>query len=293
MKLKEIYSSNCSKPVISYEVFPPKEDTDGSKLENLFAELKELLVFNPSLISVTYGAGGTNQNESVEILKRIKSELKVCPMPHFTCVSTSLENITKYLCTIENLEIENILALRGDIPEDGNICHDFRHADELVRYIKSHTNLSAAAAGYPEGHKEAESLDKDIFYLKQKVDSGAEVIYTQMFFNNDHYFSFVEKCVQKGINVPVIPGILPVTGFKQLSRMAQLCRVEIPAKFLDTLEKHQEDKDYVKKCGIEFASKQCEELVSNGVKGIHFYTLNKSFAVSEILSNTGMEQSPA
>lgn len=291
MKLKEIYSTNCIKPVISYEVFPPKDDADGSKLESLFAELNKLLVFNPSLVSVTYGAGGTNQNESVEILKRIKSDLKVSPMPHFTCVSTGLDNINKYLNTVEQLEIENILALRGDIPENGNICQDFKHADDLIRYIKSNTKLSVAAACYPEMHKEAESLEKDIFYLKQKVESGADVVYTQMFFNNDHYFSFVEKCEKVGINVPIIPGILPVTSFKQLSRMAQLCRVEIPARFLSLLEKHQEDKDYIKKCGIEFASVQCSELAANKARGFHFYTLNKAFAVNEILVNTGITKS--
>lgn len=284
MKLKDIYNQKKT-PVISYEVFPPKDDTDGQKLENLFEELTKLLVFKPSLISVTYGAGGSNRNESVEIIKRIKEELKVTPMPHFTCVSTSTKNISEYLKTIESFEVKNILALRGDMPKEGNVCHDFKHADELVQYIKDNTNLSVAIAGYPEGHKQCESFEKDLYYLKQKADKGADVIYTQMFFNTEHYFSFVEKCRKLKITQPIIPGILPVSSYNQILKMADMCKVEIPSKMKETLEKHQEDKDYTKKYGIEYASQQCNELLKNDVKGLHFYTLNKSHAVSEILKN--------
>lgn len=284
MKLKDIYNQDKT-PVISYEVFPPKDDTDGKKLENLFEELNKLLVFKPSLISVTYGAGGSNRNESVEIIKRIKEELKITPMPHFTCVSTSTKNIREYLKTLESFDIENILALRGDMPQDGNVCHDFKHADELVQYIKDNTNLSVAIAGYPEGHKECESFEKDMLYLKQKADKGADVIYTQMFFNTEHYFSFVEKCLKLGINQTVIPGILPVSSYNQILKMADMCKVEIPSKMREILEKHQDDKDYTKKYGIEYASIQCQKLLQNGAKGLHFYTLNKAHAVSEILQN--------
>ena len=284
MNLKEIYNTK-QKPVISYEVFPPKDDTDGEKLEALFKELNKLLCYNPSLISVTYGAGGSNRNESVEIIRRIKEELKVTPMPHFTCVSTSTKNISEYLKTIESFDVKNILALRGDLPKDGNVCHDFKHADELVDYIKANTNLSVAVAGYPEGHKECESFEKDLNYLKQKVEKGAEVIFSQMFFNNEHYFSFVEKCAKLGITQPVIPGILPVSNYKQLFKMADMCRVEIPAKLKETLERHKDDSDYTKKYGIEYASHQCSELLQNKVRGLHFYTLNKSYAVGQILKN--------
>lgn len=283
MKLKDIYNSD--KTVISYEVFPPKDDIEGKKLSNLFEELHKLLEFNPSIISVTYGAGGSNQNESVEIIRRIKNDLNVTPMPHFTCVSTSAENIKDYLKTLETLGIENILALRGDIPENTEICHDFKYAFELVKCIKKESSLSAAVAGYPEGHKESESLDKDIDYLKKKVDMGADVIYTQLFFDNEHFLNFKEKCLRKGINIPIIPGILPVTNYKTLEKMATLCKVVIPSGMSETLYKHKDDKDYIKKFGIEYASKQCEELVKSGVPGLHFYTLNKAEAVSRILSN--------
>ena len=285
MKLKEIYQKSNNTPVISYEVFPPKEDIDGKKTETLFSELLILKKYSPSLISVTYGAGGSNQNESIDIINRIQNELNVTPMPHFTCVSTSEENIKLYLKSIEKFGVENILALRGDIPEDGNICKDFKYAYELVNCIKKQSSLSVAVAGYPEGHKEAESLAKDIDYLKKKIDCGADLIYTQLFFDNNHFFSFVDLCIVKGIDVPVVPGILPVTSFKQLKKMASLCKVEIPKAFHEKLEKHKDDKDYIKKCGIEYAISQCETLVQNGIVGLHFYTLNKSKAVSEILSN--------
>lgn len=294
MKLKEIYNQDFSttgmfgddkKTVISYEVFPPKDDENGKKREKLFSELKLLKEFNPSLISVTYGAGGSNQNESIDIIKRIKDDLNVTPMPHFTCVSTSEANIKSYLETIEDLGIENILALRGDIPENSEICHDFKYASELVECIKSQSNLSVAVAGYPEVHRECESLEIDIQNLKKKVDEGADVIYTQMFFNNDHFFSFVQLCQEEGIMIPVIPGILPVTSYKQLAKMSSLCKVEVPDVLVETLEKHKDDKDYVKKFGIDYATSQCQQLIDNGVKGLHFYTLNQAYATSEILSN--------
>lgn len=284
MRLEEIYSET-KRPVISYEVFPPKDDNDAEKLENLFAELNILKKFSPSLISVTYGAGGSNQNESIEIIRRIKEELDVTPMPHFTCVSTSEKNIKSYLKTIELLGVENILALRGDIPQDGNICHDFRYASELIECIKQNSSLSIAAAGYPEAHKEAVSFEKDIEYLKRKTELGATVIYTQLFFNNEHFFAFTDKCLKAGIDVPIIPGILPVTGYKQLEKMTSMCNVEVPSSMAETFEKHREDKDYIRNYGIEYAISQCEQLVENNVPGLHFYTLNKSFAVSQILSN--------
>lgn len=284
MNLKEIYFNN-DKPVISYEVFPPKDDTDGSKLENLFTELNKLKNYNPSLISVTYGAGGSNQNESVQIIKRIKDELQVTPMPHFTCVSTSFNNLKNYLKTLESLNIKNILALRGDMPENNVVCRDFKYASELVECIKKESNLSVAIAGYPECHRECKSPEKDIEYLRQKVDKGADVIYTQLFFVNEHFFSFIEKCRLAGITIPVIPGILPVTNYKTVEKMATLCKVEIPKKMAEILDKYKDDKDYIKKYGIEYASKQCAELISNNVQGIHFYTLNKAYAVSQILTD--------
>ena len=283
MNLKKIYEQ--TETVISFEVFPPKDDANGEKLEKLMSELEVLRRYHPSLVSVTYGAGGSTRGKSEEIVCRVKNELKITPMPHFTCVSTSRETIKNYLQAMETAGVENILALRGDLPKDGTICHDFLHASDLIEFIKQESSLSVAAAGYPEGHAEADSLQKDIEYLKLKTDKGADVIYTQLFFENEKYFQFVEKCTHAGISVPIVPGILPVTGYKQLAKMTSLCRVTIPEKFLSALEKHKDDSDYVKKCGIDFAMNQCRELIESGVPGLHFYTLNKSFAVSEIIES--------
>lgn len=291
--LKEIYSKPEIKgnrffsekvPVISYEVFPPKNDKDGMKLGKLLKELAILKKHDPALVSVTYGAGGSNQNQSLEIIERIKNESDITPMPHFTCVSTSRENISGYLNNIEKLGIKNILALRGDVPE-GAFCHDFEHASDLVEYINGEHKLSVSVAGYPEGHIESDSLENDLKWLKFKVGKGADVIYTQLFFDNTKFFSFRELCDEKGIFVPIIPGILPVTSCSQLQKMASLCKVTIPSTFIERLEKHSDDSDYTKKLGIDFATYQCRQLIDEGVDGLHFYTLNKSYAVSEILDN--------
>lgn len=286
MRLKDIYNNNNRNgAVISYEVFPPKDDTDGHKQEKLMCELTQLKQYNPALVSVTYGAGGSTRGKSEEIVCRVKNELKITPMPHFTCVSTSREVIKTYLRAMESAGVKNILALRGDLPKDGTCCHDFLHASDLIEFIKKESRLSVAAAGYPEGHMEAESLEKDIEYLKLKVDKGAEVIYTQLFFDNNKYFNFVEQCSAVGINVPIIPGILPVVSYSQLSKMTSLCKVTIPKNFMNKIEKHRDDNDYIKSCGIEFAINQCSELIENDVAGIHFYTLNKASAVEQILKN--------
>lgn len=287
MNLRDLYSknSNDNKPVISYEVYPPKDDIDGSKLECLFDELDILKKYNPSLISVTYGAGGSNQVQSIEIIERIKNILNITPMPHFTCVSTGFDNIKSYIDNIISLGVENILALRGDLPENGRTFDDFRHASDLVAYIKENTNLSVAVAGYPEVHKEALSEEKDLEYLKYKVDLGADVVYTQLFFNNEHYCRYLEKCRKIGINAHIIPGILPVISFQQLWKMIGLSQVDVPKKLFDDLEKHKEDKLYIKQYGIDYATKQCEELMNFGVDGFHFYTLNKAYSVAQILEN--------
>lgn len=280
--LKEIYSQD--KTVISYEIFPPKDDENGEKEDKLFNELKILKNFNPALVSVTYGAGGSNANQSVGIVKRLKTELNIEPMPHFTCVSSSFANIRSYMTNLEQLGVKNVLALRGDIPE-GAYFSDFRHASDLVSYIKSDHKLSAAVAGYPEGHIDSSSLEEDLKWLKFKVDKGADVIFTQLFFDNSKFFRFLELCAKIGIAIPIIPGILPVTSFNQLEKMTNLCRVTVPAKFLEKIEKYKDDSASVREIGVEFAAAQCQELINAGVKGIHFYTLNKSAAVSGILGS--------
>jgi methylenetetrahydrofolate reductase (NADPH) len=285
MTLKEIYYKK-NKIVISFEIFPPKNDEDGTKLEKLLNHLRILKKYNPALVSLTYGAGGTTQDASLNIIKKIKNKLDLTVMPHFTCVGSSAAHVENYLNEIKSLGIENILALRGDIPE-GILreSFDFHYANELVSFIKLKTQFSIAVAGYPEGHIECSDLDTDLKHLKLKIDAGANVIYTQMFFDNEKYFKFIDSIQKQGIETPVIPGILPIMNFNQLEKMLSMAKVTLPATLMGKLEKYKDKPDEVKKIGIDFASNQCQELIDSGASGLHFFTLNTSFATSTILDN--------
>lgn len=275
MKLREIY--NTDKTVISFEVFPPKENS-----EKLLEEIKVLKHHNPAFISLTYGAGG-NENKSFELLKQIK-DTGINVMPHFTCISTTKENIEKNINKLIDLKIENILALRGDIPENKELQkHDFNYASDLVEFIKHKTNLSIGVAGYPEGHIESPDLDTDINYLKAKVDKGADAIFTQLFFDNNNFYKFIDKIEKAGINIPIIPGIMPIISKKQVEKMVKLANITVPPNVQENISKLK-DKDLIE-FGIEYATSQCEELIKNGIKGLHFYTLNKSYSTNEILNN--------
>lgn len=294
MTLKDIYSAgnkrnndlSKTKPIISFEIFPPKNDEDGQKLEKVLNHLSILKKYNPAFVSLTYGAGGTTQNSSLDIIKRLKNELKVSVMPHFTCVGSSRSQVLQYLKEVQSLGIENILALRGDIPdgmEQKNF--DFKYANELVEFIKSETTLSIGVAGYPECHIECCDLELDLLNLKRKVEIGSDAIFTQMFFDNDKLFAFVDKVEAMGIVAPVIPGILPVNSHAQLERMLSMAKVVVPARLMSQLEKYKDNLEDTKKIGIEFASEQCQQLIESGIKGLHFYTLNTSTSVAPILDN--------
>jgi len=295
MTLREIYSANKTKndgsfaqktPVISFEIFPPKNDENGEKLEKLLHHLSVLKKYDPAFVSLTYGAGGTNQSSALNIVKRLQDDLDFNVMPHFTCVCSERAHIKDYLKEIEGLGIKNILALRGDIPEGVvEADFDFHYANELVDFIKAETNLSIGVAGYPEGHIECEDLTLDLKNLKRKVDSGADAIFTQMFFDNDKFFSFYESAKKAGIEVPIIPGILPITSYGQIDRMLSMGRVTMPHRIKSRLEKFKDNPEDVKKTGIEFATTQCQQLVDAEISGLHFYTLNSSYASSEILDN--------
>lgn len=275
MKLREIY--NTDKTAISFEVFPPKENS-----EKLLEEIKVLKEHNPAFISLTYGAGG-NENKSFELLKQIK-DTGINVMPHFTCITTTKENIEKNINTIINLNIENILALRGDIPENKELQkHDFNYASDLVEFIKHKTNLSIGVAGYPEGHIESPNIDTDINYLKAKVDKGADAIFTQLFFDNNNFYKFIDKTEKAGINIPIIPGIMPIISEKQVEKMVKLANITVPKNVQENISKLK-DKDLIE-FGIEYATSQCEDLIKNGIKGLHFYTLNKSYSTNQILNN--------
>ena len=275
MKLREIYSTD--KTVISFEVFPPK-----SEPEKLLKETAILANHNPAFISLTYGAGG-NENKSFNLLKNIKNA-GINVMPHFTCITSSKENIEKDIKKLSQLGVENILALRGDIPQDKSLMkHDFHYANELVSFIKEKTNLSVGVAGYPEGHIESPDLKTDIDNLKRKVDAGADAIFTQLFFENGFFFDYVNRVRDAGITIPVIAGIMPVISKKQVNKMTSMANISVPKKLKEALEKYK-DNDLLD-FGIEFASEQCRGLIKENVKGLHFYTLNKSYSTDKILNN--------
>ena len=281
MELKEIYRQgrrigNHSKLPISFEVFPPK---DGN-LSELFEQVRILSKYNPALVSLTYGANGSNRDLSYELLQMF-IHLGLNVMPHFTCVCSSHNMVQGYIREIENLGIENILALRGDLP-DGQCLLDFEHASDLVDFIHQKSSLSIGVAGYPECHVECESLDKDIKNLKQKIDAGADAIFTQLFFNNDKFYRYVEKVRNAGIDVPIVAGIMPIRGLKQIEKMVAIAGVEIPKKLKSQLEEFPQN---IKKIGVEFAINQCQDLMDNGVEGLHFFTLNHADQTSEILDN--------
>ena len=275
MKLREIYSTD--KTVISFEVFPPK-----SEPEKLLKETAILANHSPAFISLTYGAGG-NENKSFNLLKNIK-DVGINVMPHFTCITSTKQNIEKDIKKLSQLGVENILALRGDIPQDKSLMkHDFHYANELVSFIKEKTNLSVGVAGYPEGHIESPDLKTDIDNLKRKVDAGADAIFTQLFFENGFFFDYVNRVRDAGITIPVIAGIMPVISKKQVNKMTSMANISVPKKLKEALEKYQGNAllDF----GIEFASEQCRQLIKENVKGLHFYTLNKSYSTDKILNS--------
>lgn len=294
MKLEDIYLNQDivdkknykhKKPVISFEVFPPKENVEARN-QVIVSELKELMKFNPKLVSITYGAGGSTKANSLDLTKLIKKEVKIDVMPHFTCKNASKESIENYLSEIEEECIENVLALRGDIPIGEELLHnDFKYANELVGFINSKTNLSVAVAGYPEGHVESESLEQDIENLKRKVDAGAKVIYTQLFFDNEYFYKYVDFVRAAGINIPIVPGVLPITNYNQLSRMISLCNVAVPSVLKGKLDKFKDDSDAIKEIGQHYAILQSQQLIDHGVPGLHFYILNKAFPTNEILES--------
>lgn len=280
MNLREIYNTPNT-PIISFEFFPPKNDIDGSKTENLLKEISFLKKYSPAFVSLTHGASGYNSDLALSLIKNIKEVIGFNVMPHFTCICAKKTDVDSRLKMLETLGIENILALRGDIPTDRTLCaNDFKFANELVSYIKSQSNFSIAVAGYPQGHCECVDLKTDIDNLKRKVDAGADAIITQLFFDNDRYWRYVERVRNVGINIPIIPGIMPVVNSRQIEKILSVMKVDIPSIL-------RNNEDNIFELGVEFATKQCQELINSGVSGIHFYTLNKSDAVSKILDNIG------
>ena len=284
MKITEILKKE---PLIfSCEFFPPKTEEGMSQLFQTAREMKDL---KPGYISVTYGAGGGTRDKTLEIVSRIKHEIGIESMAHLTCVGHSKQEIKTILDQIKSQGIENVIALRGDPPKDQTrfVPHPdgFGHASELVQFIQGSYDFCIAVAGYPEGHIEAKDKETDWNFLERKVSLGADFIVSQLFFNNQDFFTFEKKMKEKGIKVPMIPGIMPITNFNQIVRFTQMCGAKIPDAVVRDLDPVKEDLEAVAAYGIEYATRQCEDLIRHGVPGIHFYTLNKSKSTKAIIQN--------
>ncbi len=255
----------------------------------LLQTLKELKELKPGYISVTYGAGGGTKDRTIEIVKLAKKEIGLESMAHLTCVGHSKEGIKNILDELNNSRIDNVIALRGDPPkgETSFIPHEngFSHADELTTFIRASYSLCIAVAGYPEGHIESPDRETDWNYLRQKAMAGADFIITQLFFDNTHFFTFERRMREKGVSLPIIPGIMPITNYDQLVRFTKMCGAKIPEKLAHGLEAIKSDAEAVQQYGVDYATQQCEGLVEHGVPGIHFYTLNKSHSTRKIVEN--------
>jgi len=284
MKIKEFYQGN--NPVLSLEIFPPGINYP---LESIFDTLDKLTKLEPSFISVTYGAGGSNRARTVEIASRIKKQYGMESLAHLTCVGHSRAEVDTILDSLIAEGIDNIMALRGDLPaDDANFdpgSQDYHYAVELIRDARNKCNFGIAAAAYPEGHPESRRLSEDIVNLKQKVDAGVDILITQLFFDNRIYYDFVERCERVGIYIPIIPGIMPVLNAKQIKRMIYLGGASIPAKLLKLVDRYENEPAEMEKAGIEYASQQIEDLLDNHVPGVHLYTMNKWAQISEIIKN--------
>ena len=276
MKITDLFKK---KTVLSYEVFPPKPTAPVNTIYNTLNELKEL---SPDFISVTYGAGGAkNNNETFKIAQTIRN-YGIESVAHLPCIGLSKADVSEKLQELKNIGVENILALRGDIPKDGYTKGDFEHASDLIEFIKAHGDFGIIAACYPEGHIESANKVDDIQNLKRKLDAGVDHLITQLFFDNEYFYSFLERCQIAGINVPIEAGIMPVTNKKQIERMASLCGVTVPEKFILMMERYENNPVAMRDAGIAYAVDQIVDLIPQEVDGIHIYTMNNPYIARKI-----------
>jgi methylenetetrahydrofolate reductase (NADPH) len=283
MRIDDIIGAD--RPVFSFEFFPPKTEDGERNLENALAELRTL---EPSFVSVTYGAGGSTREKTIEIVKRIRDQHGLEAMAHFTCVGATVPELRGTLDEMRGAGIDNVLALRGDPPAgeeqwtatEGGL----EYSRELVELIAGDYPFAIGAACFPETHIHADSPEADLEHLVEKVGAGVNFLITQLFFDNARYFQFLERARAAGITVPIIPGIMPITRVGQVERMASMCGASIPEALRDELHARAEDPEAVLDFGVAYATLQCAELLAAGAPGIHFYTLNRSPATRAILS---------
>ena len=283
MKLSRLYGSG--KFGLSFEIFPPKT-LEGDVA--LMRAVQELATFAPSFISCTFGAGGSTRDQTLELICRIRDRFRVPVAAHRTCVESSVGEIRTWLKRACDLGIENVVALRGDPPRGTAVFQPPRdglaHANELVELVRREfPHLGIAVAGYPETHREAPSPEVDLSNLKRKAEAGADVVLTQLFYENADFFDFRRRYLAAGIQVPLVPGILPVTSLTQVERITTLCGARIPASLRVELEAHRDDPEGQAAVGVAYATRQCQELLESGIPGLHLYVLNKAEAPAKIL----------
>lgn len=282
MKISSLFTPG--RTLFSFEFFPPKNDGD---VDHLLATARELKALDPAYISVTWGAGGSTRRKTLDIVSAIKSDIGVESMAHLTCVGAGRGDIDEILTEIARRGIKNILSLRGDPPKGASTFEPhpdgFRHANELVAHIRKNHDFCLGVAGYPEGHVECPDKERDLDNLKRKVDAGADFVVTQLFFDNTDFLRFRDRAAARGVRVPVVAGLMPITNAGQVQRFTQLCGARLPAPLLAELDRRKEDTEAVTRLGIEHAAAQCRGLIAEGVAGVHFYTLNRSRSTAEIL----------
>ena len=277
MKIKDILGQG--RPTLSFEVFPPKTEDNYETVEKAAREIAGL---RPAFMSVTYGAGGGTSRYTVDIAAALNNEYHVPTLAHLTCVSSSREKVHQVLKELEEKGIENVLALRGDIPKDGRTAHDYRYASELIREIKEKGDFCIGAACYPEGHVESANKTEDIGYLKEKVEAGCDFVTTQMFFDNNILYNYLYRVREKGITVPVVAGIMPVTNVSQIKRICQMSGTYLPSRFKAIVDRFGDRPAAMKQAGIAYATEQIIDLIANGINGIHIYSMNKPDVAARI-----------
>ena len=270
MKIRDILAEG--KPTLSFEVFPPKTAGNYESVEKAALEIAGV---HPAFMSVTYGAGGGTSEYTVGIASTIQNKGNVTPLAHLTCVSSTRQRVKELLQELQENKIENILALRGDIPEGGRVAFDYQYASELIADIKKAGDFCIGGACYPDGHVESASKDEDIIHLKEKVDAGCDFLTTQMFFDNNILYNFLYRIREKGITVPVIAGIMPVTNANQTTRICKVSGTYLPSRFKAIVDRFGNDPAAMKQAGIAYATDQIIDLIANGVNAIHIYSMNK------------------
>ncbi len=290
MRISEAYGPD--RFGLSFEFFPPKTNAGCSAL---YEQVADLMAFQPSYITCTYGAGGTTRHRTLEVVQAFRERFRVPVASHLTCVGSTVDELREYLRQARASQVDNIVALRGDPPrgetEFRPVEGGLRHANELVRLIRTEfPEFGVAVGGYPETHQEAPSAEADLEHLRQKVACGADAVITQLFYDNEDFFRFQDQCQRIGIDVPIVPGLLPVTSLGQVQRITSLCHAKLPHDLVERLGA-REDEEWQFATGVEHASRQLEGLLQRGIPGVHFYVLNKARVTTQILRAAGFSES--